>query len=135
MLSGFENFTRGVVDVTRVFNISTAILLEDQQITEADLRQSLDALQKKFAMLQCYVAPIGNSEYCSILITNNLVEHFDWRFFFRAGRRYQFVEMNPIKPIELNIVEFKDEDATQERITHQLELELNNPLGSDKICR
>eukprot|EP00029_Vermamoeba_vermiformis_P006862 TRINITY_DN2810_c0_g1_i1.p1 TRINITY_DN2810_c0_g1~~TRINITY_DN2810_c0_g1_i1.p1 ORF type:complete len:598 (+),score=126.84 TRINITY_DN2810_c0_g1_i1:36-1796(+) len=110
-LSGFENFTRGVVDVTRVFNISTSILLEDQQITESDLRESLDALQNKFAMLQCYVTPIGKT------------------------RRFKFVEMNPVKPIEFNTVEYKDGDASKQRITHQLELELNNPLGTDQICR
>lgn len=55
--------------------------------------------------------------------------------FVWLGRRYEFVEMNPIKPIQLNIVEYSVEDASQERITHQLELELNNPLGPEKICR
>lgn len=60
-LSGFENFTRGVVDVTKVFNISTAILLEDVLVSETELRESLAALQNKYALLQCYVAPIGKS--------------------------------------------------------------------------
>jgi len=43
--------------------------------------------------------------------------------------------MEPLKPIELNVVYFDDKDASDQLITHQLELELNNPLGAEQICR
>lgn len=43
--------------------------------------------------------------------------------------------MNPREPIELIIVDVDGDYDEHTIVTHQLELELNNPLKINQICR